>query len=97
MGEKIKFGPCCCCGQRPGTQIVSLPFYAPVPGTGWGCYICGLPQDGAVAVVCDACMQEEREIRYAVVGRAWQDRRIEIMDLVPGFEHKGGVDHGSGR
>ena len=51
-------GPCCSCRQS-GPQvrnILALPFRAPVPGTGWGCVVCGLPCDGAVAVVCEACL-----------------------------------------
>ena len=50
-------GECCVCRQAGHTvrNIVMLGFKAPVPGTGWGCAVCGLPANGALAVVCDRC------------------------------------------
>jgi hypothetical protein len=29
----------------------------PIAGTGWGCIVCNLPLDGAVAVLCDGCLE----------------------------------------
>lgn len=50
-------GPCCICETRTDVRnLVMLDRPAPVPGTGWGCVVCGLPFDGAIAVVCDGCM-----------------------------------------
>ena len=53
------FGPCCRCGTTATAvdTIIMLPFQAPIAGHGWGCLQCGLPPDGAIAVVCDACAQ----------------------------------------
>jgi hypothetical protein len=49
-------GACCACGTfRNVRNVVMLPFRAPEPGKGWGCVLCHLPNDGAVAVLCDDC------------------------------------------
>ncbi len=65
-------GPCCACkGTRAVRNIIALPFEGPVPGTGWGCVQCGLPANGAVAVVCDECLEsnaERVEICYGYPG-----------------------------
>jgi hypothetical protein len=51
--------PCCWCGEtRVCRNIILLPRLAPVPGTGWSCLFCGLPEDGAIAVGCDECMAD---------------------------------------
>lgn len=83
------FGPCCAC-QTPGPtvrNIMMLHKRAPQPGTGWGCLVCGLPSDGAVAVVCDACLEERRPLREACDGHAMKHGRISIGDLSGVFEH----------
>lgn len=52
-----KLGPCCMCGgETDVTTIIMLDREAPEPGTGWGCVVCGLPNNGAVAVVCESCI-----------------------------------------
>ena len=55
----IDLGMCCACRLAGPTvrNIMMIPFRAPVPGKGWGCLVCRLPSDGAVAVVCDACLE----------------------------------------
>jgi len=56
--EQPDLGPCCCCGSSVGARnIVMLSKRASIPGTGWGCLICGLPADGAVYIACDACLE----------------------------------------
>src|SRR5260370_14632278 len=58
MTDDRDLGPCCVCETRVGvTNIMMLDRRAPVPGTGWGCVVCGLPADGAVAVLCDGCLE----------------------------------------
>jgi hypothetical protein len=51
-------GPCCGCEVTTlgACNIVMLDKKAPVAGAGWGCLVCELPHDGAVAVLCDACL-----------------------------------------
>jgi hypothetical protein len=51
-------GPCCICETYVGvTVILMLPRRGPIPGHGWGCAVCGLPSDGATAVLCEGCYE----------------------------------------
>ena len=51
-------GPCCQCECTDGVRnIFLLNRRGAIPGRGWGCVVCGLPPDGAVAVLCDACVE----------------------------------------
>lgn len=38
-------------------MLLSLQKKSPTPGRGWGCVVCGLPADGAMAAVCNACFE----------------------------------------
>ena len=82
-------GRCCCCGGTERVRnIVCLPRRAPIPGTGWGCGVCGLPQDGAVYVACDRCLEANAPALEVVVGRAASGNRIGIETLADTvFEH----------
>jgi hypothetical protein len=56
--EGISLGACCAChGTERVRNLVMHARRAPVAGTGWGCVVCGLPSDGAVSVLCDACLR----------------------------------------
>lgn len=80
FSDAIDLGPCCTCGTRSGVRnIVMLEQLAPLPGTGWGCAVCGLPADGAIAVVCDACL--EQPITHACVGYADRGLRVPLTQL----------------
>lgn len=63
----VPLGPCCACGQRDATTLCMLTLRSPTPGKGWGCAQCGLPNDGALAVLCDACVPL---MEFAVDSRA---------------------------
>ena len=84
-----EFGACCACGMDRGDvrNFITLEKLAPVPGTGWGCVLCGLPGNGAVAVVCDACAASNRPPRWAVHGWAADKERIAIEKLSGSFAH----------
>ena len=88
-------GPCCACSKedvRSVRNIVCLDRLAPVPGTGWGCFVCGLPMNGASAAICDECMRDEREIKFAIKGLAADKQRVPIDELAPGdFQHDPGL------
>jgi len=56
-----------------------------VPGSGWGCVVCGLPADGAIAVLCDGCL--DHTPRFAVHGYADGGGRILIDELREAFDH----------
>lgn len=83
-------GRCCACGMAGPTvrNFIMLEKPAPVPGTGWGCLVCGLPSDGALAVVCDACLESNAEIVLVCYGYAASGDRVPMASLAPEpFDH----------
>jgi hypothetical protein len=85
-------GRCCICETYVGvTNAVMLDRRAPVPGTGWGCVVCRLPNDGAAAVLCDGCLDFiEAGVApiYVCDGYAKDDRRTLFCQLPPErFDH----------
>lgn len=86
-GESL--GNCCACGREDGVRnIHMLPRLAPIPGRGWGCVVCGLPLDGAIAVVCDPCHEERRPLLFACFGYPAANDRVPIEDLAGKHEHR---------
>jgi len=86
----IIVGRCCAC-RRTGVELrnlVTLHVRAPVPGTGWGCVVCGLPSDGALAIVCDTCLEQDRPILDAIEGYAARGGRVRSDTLTVPFDHK---------
>jgi hypothetical protein len=87
-------GPCCIC-EIEGPQvrnIIMLNQLSPIPGKGWGCFACGLPRNGAVAVVCDDCLDGfgdlvVSELRFACRGYPGKDGRVPIEELTGEFDH----------
>lgn len=81
-------GPCCACGGLTGVRnVYMLHQRSPMPGRGWGCLQCGLPNDGAIAVVCDDCHRTNRPLRDACRGWPADDGRIPIEELAGTHEH----------
>lgn len=68
--DTLDFGACCACRTDGPTvrNLIALDVAAPVPGTGWGCVVCGAPNNGAMAVLCDACVETGAEVRYVCDG-----------------------------
>jgi hypothetical protein len=88
VDEDIIVGRCCACGERKQLRnLTMLPVKAPTVGRGWGCVVCGLSMDGAVAVVCDECAEIDAEILYACDGYAKDEGRIPIGDLTEPHRH----------
>ncbi|MEH2067866.1 MAG: hypothetical protein V7K47_06820 [Nostoc sp.] len=93
-GYILDLGPCCGCGSTEvrAQNILTLDKKAPVPGTGWSCMVCGIPADGAIAVVCDECLAQLKQghevLKYAVYGDALDKLRCNIHELTEAFEHK---------
>lgn len=87
--EEVDLGICCACeGSENVRNIICLDRRGPTPGKGWGCFICGLPGDGAVAVLCDECLEGEAAIRFVCVGYPASDGRMPIEELSDEpFEH----------
>lgn len=82
-------GPCCAC-EATGPTVRNVIMWAkksPTPGKGWGCFVCGLPADGATIVLCDDCLDQDREPRFACVGYPGSDGRIPVEALQDDFHH----------
>lgn len=107
MEDLPDLGVCCCCGlsSKEGAHvrnILSLHKLAPVPGTGWGCFKCGIPSDGAQAVLCDNCIeglgkdkpQPEHKfpctVRWACKGYLATGERVKESELTGEFNHRMG-------
>jgi hypothetical protein len=88
-GPSFDLGPCCYCGNSGPTvrNLLMLPKRTVVPGTGWGCLICGLPADGALAVLCDTCLLRRKSPRFAIKGWLKNKDRILIDELTEPFAH----------
>ncbi len=81
--------PCCACGVVGSHRnILQLGVHAPLPGRGWGCVVCGLPNDGAVAVVCDACVEQQRTPTHACASYPAAPERVLIESLTEPFDHR---------
>lgn len=82
-------GPCCACRRSDVDvrNLIMLPFRAPQPGTGWGCVVCGLPSDGAIALVCDACLEADAPIRDCCEGYTTSGQRASVAGAEP-FDHR---------
>jgi len=87
MDDEEDFGPCCVCeGFENVRNIVMLDKKNLELGSGWGCLVCHLAMDGALAVVCDDCIDAEAAPRFAVVGYLANKQRVKIEELT--IEHK---------
>jgi hypothetical protein len=82
-------GTCCGCGGSERVCAIGfLPQRGPVRGKGWGCAVCGLPMDGAVVVMCDACDRANVNPRFVCVGYPKENERMAIEELaIETFEH----------
>ncbi len=98
-----ELGSCCICqGKRGVRNILMLHQKAPMPGRGWACLICGLPPDGAVAVLCDRCMEPYQSgasrLRFVCRGYPDKDGRALIGELDPEpFDHDMKLHPGEGK
>jgi hypothetical protein len=89
VAEIMQLGPCCACGTTGPTvrNILMLDEVAPEPGTGWGCFQCGLPDDGCLAVLCDACLEADAPITQMVMGYPGEGRRQPRDPQAAPFRH----------
>jgi len=86
-GDTPDLGTCCGCGGSINVRnIIMLDKRATVEGFGWGCFQCGLPMAGAVAVLCDACLGI-LEPKFACVGYPSENKRVPVEELTEAFEH----------
>ena len=88
MSNDIDFGACCACERTENVRnIIQLSLLAPRPGTGWGCVTCHIRCDGALAVLCDQCLDKNAELIFAVDGYLCNRKRIKIDELTIPFGH----------
>lgn len=80
-------GVCCACGEHEAQHVIMLPFRAPLPKTGWGCLLCRLPLDGAVAVLCATCTESGADIKTVCVGWPAENERQPIDWTAAPFDH----------
>jgi hypothetical protein len=88
-------GPCCICeGTHDVNVLVLVTKRAPVPGTGWGCVVCHLPQDGAIAVICGKCAEAcpdqaeaERRLKFVCHGYVMKLSRAPASEASEPFNH----------
>lgn len=78
--EEVPLGECCICqGAVAVRNIILLPSKCPTPGQGWDCEVCGLPPDGALAVLCECCYPQYLAgctgLRYVCTGQPALDGR----------------------
>jgi hypothetical protein len=89
--NKLDLGPCCACEKvGPAAHVRNVIMYhklSPIPGRGWGCFVCRLPQNGAVIVLCDGCFEQHVPPRFACRGYPGEDGRVPIEELVGWFHH----------
>ncbi len=85
--DEPDLGRCCIC-EKAGdiTLIVTLPRRCVVPGHGWGCFECGLPSDGAMAVICRECepiylADHDTALRFFCRSYPGSEGRISIDEL----------------
>jgi hypothetical protein len=86
MNDEPKLGPCCICESSEDVYvIIMLPQRCVVPGHGWGCVVCDLPPDGALAVICEECepiyRADETVLRFACRGYPASEGRVPIAEL----------------
>lgn len=82
-------GPCCACGEEKigMRNLIYLPLVSMSPGKGWGCVPCGLPRNGAIAVICDRCFGSGHPVRWACSGWVVEPGRVPVLELVGEFIH----------
>lgn len=72
-------------------NAITLNKKSPETKGGWGCFVCDLQPFGAVAVLCDDCLDkffdQKIEIKFACLGYPGENRRIEIEKLTEDFDH----------
>jgi hypothetical protein len=82
-------GKCCECGIEGPTvrNILMIDKRGPERGKGWGCVECGLPLDGAIAVLCDVCILRDEHPKFVCSGFPYENRRIPFEQLTEKFTH----------
>jgi len=91
MATINEYGTCCVCQSDMEMYNIIQLDYKVESESGWGCFKCGLPMQGAVAVVCDGCLDEhgndiEDQIRFLMDGVKGRIPVPPVADRIP-HEH----------
>ena len=82
---------CCSCAELKKTvrNFLCVPALGPSPGKGWGCVVCDIPANGAVAILCDDCIaQGDPPIQFIIEGSAFEGKLIPwLPDQAIPFDH----------
>lgn len=67
------YGTCCVCESEMDECVLIQLDYKVESESGWGCLVCDLPMEGAMAVVCADCFDEydddlEDKIKFLMNG-----------------------------
>ncbi|MCL6578010.1 MAG: hypothetical protein K6T73_01305 [Candidatus Bathyarchaeota archaeon] len=92
IDKALDIGSCCACGKEDKTvrNLIMLNLKGHVSGAGWGCFVCGLPPDGAIAVICDECVERNvktDEIKWVIKGYALEKGMGLRTELTEPFGH----------
>lgn len=84
------YGPCCICESETDVRNLIQLDYKVKSESGWGCVQCGLFPEGAVAIICDTCLEKysdkiEESIRFLMDGR---ERRIPVISEIDRIPHE---------
>ena len=87
-----EYGTCCVCEKKiEGVANLIALDYKTNATSGWGCLKCGLPMEGAVAVICDGCFDKvdengEDKIKFIMNGIEERIPVPPVHDRIP-HEH----------
>lgn len=83
------YGPCCATESDGADNLVFLPLELPEEfhGYGWGCDVCKLPSNGAMAVITDDAKRENLHIKQVIAGLHSGHKRMDIRSCTKAFEH----------
>ena len=90
LPQPENLGTCCGCGKEPPgvRNVMFMEREAPPLTDGWGCLVCGLPQKGAIAILCDDCINNDVAPRFVVSGTVTGGGRQDVTQypIIP-FNH----------
>jgi hypothetical protein len=96
IAAQTSFGMCCLCEGNNAVVIVFLTARSPVADHGWGCAVCGISANGAIAVLCKPCAGAyehsdapniELHLKWACRGYPATEGRIPFEDLRGEHQH----------
>ena len=91
MNLPKNYRTCCICeAETADVRNVILLDYKVVceSETVWGCYGCGLPFEGAAAVVCDTCIEKYEDVEAEIKFLMDSHRRIPVPPVEERIPHK---------